>query len=121
MSIAQSPLSTSAPCLPSVLSVNGNTTSSDEDSAHSNSHSREGSNGSDRIILPNNILGLRLPSPSESTQSHSSFREEELEGEIKRLKKVSTFDRPLIPIENSFACLTNIYGPNLSIELYSKC
>ena len=89
MSIVQSPLSTSAPCLPSILSVNENTTSSDEDNSNSNSHSREGSDGSDQIVLPNN--GLRLPSPAESNQSHSSFREEELEGEIKRLKKVSIF------------------------------
>ncbi|KAI6658010.1 Rab-3A-interacting protein-like isoform X6 [Oopsacas minuta] len=83
MSIAQSPLSTSAPCLPSILSCEVNT--SDDDSPHSNSHSRGGSDDSDQIILPPN--GLRLPSPAESNQSHTSFREEELEGEIKRLRK----------------------------------
>ena len=97
MSTAQSPLSTSAPCLPSILSA-GNTTSSDEDSPNSNSHSRATSDGSDQIILPSN--NLRLPSPADSTQSHSSYREEELEGEIKRLRKVrtinGTFERELL-------------------------
>ena len=89
MSAAQSPLSTSAPCLPSILASAGNGISSDEESPDSNTHSRGNSDGSDQIILP--TTGLRLPSPAESTQSHSSYREEELEGEIKRLRKVSPY------------------------------